>query len=113
MLDAEHGKTVGAAVRTQGVHPRRAEVHAARDDTAGRKGRRGPHVAVRADSQQGSRAHTVAVARGKRKKQSLKGMRRRGNKFNSQFRMQNSQLIDSLREFDSTVVILRRSRRIY
>ena len=65
MLDAAHGKTVGAVVRIEGVHPRRVEVHVARVDIAGRKGRRGPHVAVRADSQQGSRAHTVAVARGR------------------------------------------------
>ena len=63
MLDAAHGKTVGAVVRIQRVHVARVEVQVARVDIAGRKGRRGPRVAVRADCHQGSRAHTVAVAR--------------------------------------------------
>ncbi len=110
MLDAAHGERIGALAVVQRLHRPGVEPQVPCLLIAGKERRRSPVPTVRADVPQGSRRR-VAVARSRRKEQSLKGMRRRGNKFNSQFRMQNSQLMDSLREFDSTVVILRSIRR--
>ena len=70
MLDAAHGDTVGPVAVVQRVDDRRIEVQVARVVIACAVGRRRPTVAVRADIRQGSRL-TVAVARSRRKKQSL------------------------------------------
>ncbi len=64
MLDAAHGQGVGTVRVVQRVDVARSEVQEARVDAAGRVGRRGPIVALRADVRQGSR-RVVAVARGR------------------------------------------------
>ena len=57
-------------------------------------GRRGPRIAIRADIAQVSRsAGAVARSRPGIREQSLEWMPRRGNKFNSEFTMQNCEII--------------------
>ncbi len=76
MLDAAHGDTVRASEPPKRAHAFRPEVERAGVEIAGRKRRRKPPMPARTDNIQGSRL-VAAVARSKRKKQSLKGMRRR------------------------------------
>ena len=76
MLDAAHGDTVRASEPPKRAHALRPEVERAGVEIAGRKRRRKPPMPARTDSIQDSRL-TGAVARSRRKEQSLKGMRRR------------------------------------
>ena len=127
-LDAAHGEAERArgAVQRIAIEGRKED---ARTIVGTRhKSGRCPIIAMRPDEVQASR-FPVAVARSRRKKQSLEGMRRRGKQFTTlrlseskdrsralpskskvkprRGLIQNSELMDSLREFDSTIVILR------
>ncbi len=77
MLDAAHGDTVRASEPpAQRIHAGRMETQKARTGTPDVKSRRRPYVSLVTDVPQVSR-RPVAVARSRRKEQSLGGMRRR------------------------------------
>ena len=82
MLDAAHGERIGALAVVQRLHRPGVEPQVSCLLIAGKERRRSPVPTVRADVPQGSRRRK-AVARSRRKEQSLKGMRRsvRNNGF--------------------------------
>ncbi len=90
-LDAAHGAGIGPIAGVQGTRLVKREPKDASAAIRGGK-RGGSRVgASRTDVDQSSR-HAVAVARSRRKEQSLGGMRRR-EQNNSEFTMQNAQFI--------------------
>ena len=93
-LDAAHGKGIGPIASGQRIHKGAVEPQQAPAMTVRDHGRRGPRIAIRADIAQVSRsAGAVARSRPGIREQSLEWMPRRGNKFNSEFTMQNCEII--------------------
>ena len=82
-LDAAHGETESPGRTTQRKHGPRTEVHTTAAEVARGIDGRNEKETARTDTIQGTR-RIVAAARSRRWKQSLRGMRRRGDKVNSQ-----------------------------